>query len=68
MTEEKPENPAAFPFVCGPESSFEAGMSLRDWFAGQYATGVAAMRIGDASAAREAYAFADAMLAERVRK
>jgi hypothetical protein len=47
----------------------EGGMSLRDWFAGQALGGWCAAQVpGDFSAlARDAYAFADAMLKARGR-
>jgi hypothetical protein len=71
MTEEKPENPAAFPYTYGPESGGECGMSLRDWFAGLAMQSLVAHGRtveGMKSVAVLAYAQADAMLAERVRK
>jgi len=54
----------------GPDfrSNF-TGMSLRDWFAGQAVTGL--LSTGDfatwGEVAEDAYAFADAMLAERAK-
>jgi hypothetical protein len=62
----------AFPRANGPEASdgygYE-GMSLRDWFAGQVLAGFAhrAFGVGDTGPyhASMAYAWADAMLAER---
>lgn len=65
---EQPENPSAFPV-----GTFNPGMTLRDWFAGQalfagldwcrqHETG------GYAEAAVVAYEIADAMLAERVKE
>ena len=54
--------------------TFDPGMSLRDWFAGQALAGVIAvcaadtLRDGETSPqmfARKSYAIADAMLAER---
>ena len=64
-----PENPQAFPFAaeyghpaaCG-------GMTLRDWFAGQYLAGIHAGGATFASremVAEEAFGVADAMLASR---
>lgn len=47
------------------------GMSLRDWFAGQALTGIVLSPLGSGgrvtflSTARDAYRYADAMLAER---
>jgi hypothetical protein len=47
----------------------EGGMSLRDWFAGQYMAGVLGGEVGSHLRsdvlARDAYAYADAMIAER---
>lgn len=46
--------------------SFEPGMSLRDWFAGQFLAGAA--RIGCShNIARQAYEMADAMLVARTK-
>ena len=64
------------PAVCGDGfTAYEeaVGMSLRDWFAGQIASGIAAglwhpKWVGTTSypgIAQDAYAIADAMLAER---
>lgn len=49
--------------------SESAGMSLRDWFAGQALTGILAHgSVGNhADIASNAYRFADAMLAERAK-
>lgn len=71
-----PENPPAFPEVPGDFNAYEgrAGMTLRDWFAGQaLASVIAALQREPAFdlerslrlAARGAYIVADAMLAER---
>jgi hypothetical protein len=74
----KPENPPAFPQSLSPEGPF-GGMSLRDWFAGQALGAIVRstsagqhmplMLAGETSIepamARNAYALADAMLAER---
>lgn len=46
------------------------GMSLRDWFAGQRAAGInndVSVALAPDVAARNCYAFADAMLKERTR-
>lgn len=70
------DNPPAFPSgdkTAFPASTFEAGMSLRDYFAGQalnviggmYACGDAEIR-DSFEVANMAYSLADAMLAERV--
>lgn len=68
-----PENPAAFP--CTGEGFLsdlytQKGMTLRDWFAGQYVSGIhaggATFRDGQ-NVAEEAYSVADAMLAERAK-
>lgn len=77
-----PENPPAFPRTLdADEMQFapaQVGMTLRDWFAGQAGVAIiSAMASGDYDvhptsearfqAARDAYAFADAMLAERAK-
>lgn len=53
----------------GNEVGAEDGLSLRDWFAGQALAGMMeAYRHGEARhdhAAHDAYAFADAMIAQR---
>lgn len=57
------DNPQAF-----PTSSYNPGMTLRDYFAGQVLAGAAALPWGSAdyeNRARVAYAQADAMLAAR---
>jgi len=67
MTTVRQGGGAAFP--ANPNNSHcEPGMSLRDWFAGQALAGVASRQNFHAvarAAAKEAYALADAMLAER---
>ncbi len=67
---DKPENPPAFPMALMPGFDIaEPGMSLRDWFAGQFAAAEVA-RGNDclfSDYAHNAYALADAMLAERER-
>lgn len=68
----KPENPSAFPNTGNSVWNLtpEAGMTLRDWFAGQALIALADRR-HDAprllSVAEKAYVYADAMLAERAR-
>lgn len=69
------DNPSAF-----PSGSFQDGMSLRDWFAGQAVGAVVRQCAGDAAFgypdgvssmeqlfAAKAYAIADALLAERAK-
>ena len=52
----------AFP----PAGSLQVVMTLRDWFAGQALVGPSASKqASEAAVARDAYAIADAMLAER---
>lgn len=60
----------AFPRDADAFSRAQAGMSLRDWFAGQALSGSALSDAGQsggamARVARAAYAVADAMLAAR---
>ena len=60
----------AFPFVAGlaGHKDNKAGMTLRDWFAGQYLNGLAGNEAScgtNEEWAKEAYTVADAMLAER---
>ena len=68
---DKPENPLAFPSgdkAAFPSSTFEPGMTLRDWFAGQALIGAAvegARADGVRGLAFTAFQIADAMLAER---
>lgn len=76
---DRPENPAAFPFVAyskraGSESIYSdvtKGMSLRDWFAGQAVSGLASIVVEDGyplhAMATDAYRIADALLSERER-
>lgn len=71
-----PHNPPAFP-VQWDYAANETGMTLRDWFAGQALSYAAFYAVDSEShpmrqdflpeewAARMAYSFADAMLAER---
>jgi hypothetical protein len=71
-----PENPAAFPmtgegFGSNHYNTWQAGMTLRDYFAGQAITGWLACPTTEgnwAFAAKEAYAIADALLAARSTK
>lgn len=69
-----PENPRAFPSVCLGDPGHPAstpGMSLRDWFAGRIAGGMAAYTgtqgagYGPGDIAERSYQIADAMLRER---
>ena len=66
----KPENPPAYPQSLAPEGPF-GGMSLRDWFAGQIAAGMASysgtagLSYGPFEIAGRSYEVADAMLRER---
>lgn len=68
------DNPSAFPYACPVDfHGAEAGMSLRDWFAGQIANGMAAHSgaagsyFGPGDIAARSYEVADAMLAERAK-
>lgn len=78
MSETRENGGPAFPNLkvgsCGPRTAGEAGMSLRDWFAGQALAGmlghpdvVGSPLAADfvASFADDAYAIADAMLVAR---
>ena len=74
---EKPENPPAFPSpeIRGYDGTgiceAQYGMSLRDWFAGQIAAGMASysgtsgLSYGPFEIAGRSYEVADAMLRER---
>jgi hypothetical protein len=69
-----PDNPHAFPRqLDGDELGIchtQYGMTLRDWFAGQYVSGIhagGAIFRDPQNVAEEAFAIADAMLAERQR-
>jgi hypothetical protein len=62
----------AHPVCTGNPDHWQKGMSLRDWFAGQALTGIISnpnnMRTETfGTFARDAYIFADAMLAERAK-
>jgi hypothetical protein len=67
------ENPQAFPSgdkAAFPTATYEPGMTLRDWFAGQALAGLLAdsdMASTPTGFAEGAYQYADAMLAERAR-
>lgn len=70
----EPENPPAFPIPDQYTPNGDPvvvgcfGMTLRDWFAGQWVSGCLANGAyfsGPESVAREAYGVADAMLAAR---
>tara|TARA_R110000868_G_scaffold87492_1_gene244701 strand:- start:401 stop:613 length:213 start_codon:yes stop_codon:yes gene_type:complete len=65
----KPDNPPAFPYSIhmkgGDKLSFP-GMTLRDYFAGQVL--MTLMKVGPRESAHFAYAYADAMLAERAKE
>lgn len=52
---------------CGFDPAFNGGMSLRDWFAGQFLNGItaSAVAMSPEGCAQEAYAYADAMLKVR---
>lgn len=52
----------AFP---APENAAQMGMTLRDWFAGQFLASIHAGREHAAEVARNCYVMADAMLKER---
>ena len=80
MSDQKPENPPAFPGTwwdqnsAGENQARECwpGMTLRDWFAGQALAGMVAgsrgLDITIEQFATESYSLADAMLAERERR
>lgn len=59
------KNPAAFPMTIGTQ--VQAGMTLRDYFAGQAIRGLCHNN-GDDFVAKAAYALADAMLKVRDNK
>jgi len=74
---DKPENPPAYPFVLPTKYRIaEAGMTLRDWFAGQALVGIVtaaddipgfSTEMMEQAMARVAYRLADALLAERAK-
>ena len=70
MDERLTDGGPAFPMNNGPNCFANPGMSLRDWFAGQAIAGISTGEpINDyAQAAKQCYATADAMLAEREAK
>lgn len=55
----------AFPIPSGPFHGEYPGMTLRDYFAAKAMQALIDKGFGDKSSAREAYKYADAMLAER---
>lgn len=67
------DNPPAFPNSIQPDFQYaDAGMSLRDWFAGQALCGLLADPDGPRGEGSDpyvvgAYRIADAMLAERAK-
>jgi hypothetical protein len=73
------ENPPAFPHGDGPFGGWHAGMTLRDWFAGQAVVAVMADNTklmldgpkpepkSPENIAAACYVIADAMLAERAK-
>lgn len=68
VPENTPDPMTVFPWFLqrGDRTLSGGGMTLRDWFAGQALVGGMAGVAGDpAEFAEEAYAIADAMLAER---
>lgn len=70
MTDYKHDGGPAFPGG-GNAAPFQAGMSLRDWFAGQALNGIllgGGAKYGEQNAVQLAYSCADAMLAERAKK
>ena len=78
MTTQKPDGGFAFPCAAGTpqEGYLQEGMTLRDWFAGQYLQGELASQNGDlqytperfSEVANWAYKIADAMIAERIKQ
>ena len=66
------ENPFAFPRQEDSKYYAELGMTLRDWFAGQYLMGITAdskaYGIAREKVAELAYKMADAMLKERMKQ
>jgi hypothetical protein len=75
MTDTRKDGGPAFPGQSLDDQGFPSrphapGMSLRDWFAGQALVGFLATPIGDGNPtaedwARDSYAVADALIAER---
>lgn len=70
-----PENPFAFPLAMTAETVDNAGMTLRDWFAGQALAGLLGNDLGGPGKTMEghqehfasvSYGYADAMLAARM--
>jgi len=65
VSDKKDNSGPAFPITAGNQV-YNQGMSLRDWFAGQALVGATQIADNDHDAmAREAYRYADAMLAAR---
>ncbi len=64
-----PRDQQAFPGVTN--DGYQLGMTLRDWFAGQYLAGFAARQDSATETifivARDAYNYADGLIAERKR-
>jgi hypothetical protein len=62
-------NPYAFPakpYEANGHITYQEGMTLRDWFAGQLISGIMARQYSEPTRhAAIAYEYADAMLAER---
>jgi len=57
-------------FACASVDGYQAGMTLRDYFAGQAMQGLVAngnIPVSKNRVAKEAYSYADSMLAERER-
>ena len=68
MDKIKDDGGDAFPVYTGYERGFNLGMSLRDWFAGQFLSGfsVSERYIGNPEwVAEHCYKYADAMIKER---
>lgn len=72
--ENKPENPRAFPFINSERLTWEAGMTLRDYFANSAMQGMISnpniVRPGESDSdfynfTQRAYKYADAMLKQR---
>jgi hypothetical protein len=65
----KPANPYAFSgerYEANGRITYQEGMTLRDWFAGQLIAGITARQYSEPTRhAALAYQYADAMLAER---
>jgi hypothetical protein len=76
MSEKMEDGGPAFPQISKGQGypDYETGLSIRDWFAGQIAAGMAShsgtqgLSFGPGSIAERAYEVADAMLAARAAK